>query len=196
MATPNVAVSGSFRRFLPQVVRDVDELESAGALVLSPQRPRVTSWLDDFAFLEGDCSNIAHAVQARHLQAIERSSFVWLVCPDGYVGASAAFEISWAASHGVPVYSLLRPLDCAVAPYVIEVGSIGQAVTHARHRIPQYVPTVSPTILIDPEAGADLAVRAISAIRNRLCDRGSPRVASDPVVSASARRLRALLELL
>ncbi|MDT7769878.1 MAG: hypothetical protein QOI30_2888 [Mycobacterium sp.] len=189
-------IAASFRRFLQEVPSDIEQLELVGARVLSPTSPQISGWLDDFAFLEGDNSSIAQAVQARHLQAIERSSFVWLVAPDGYVGVSAAFEISWAAAHGIPVLSRTKPRDIALMPYVAEVASIKLAVGKAVWPEVRGGPAAYPSILMDPDAGSDLAVRAICEMRSRLTVRTRTPVAIDPLLAASARRVRASIELL
>nr|MBP7766894.1 hypothetical protein [Candidatus Saccharibacteria bacterium] len=44
-------------------------------------------------------------IEERVLESIRRSDFVWLFAPEGYVGVSASFEIGFAYSLGIPVFT-------------------------------------------------------------------------------------------
>lgn len=195
MSTPQVTVSGSFRRFLPEIARDVNELEGAGVRVLSPSKPHIVGALNDFVFLEGDLFGVAAAVQGRHLHSIEQSEFLWLVAPGGYVGSSAAFEVAWAAAHGVPVLSLAQPFEPSVAMHVTEVHSLTEAIQQA-----EWTSALSRgrrvSVLMDPDAGLELVHNRAEYIGSRLRARLEDPVAADGFLKRAAADIRDVLDLL
>ena len=105
IAEPNLkaAVSGSFHRHMQAISAAVHELASRSILVLSPADPRVVAAQGEFLFVSSDRVRSVRLVQDRHLEAIRAADFLWLVCPDGYVGQSASMEIGFAAAAGVPI---------------------------------------------------------------------------------------------
>lgn len=134
---PLVTVSASFNRHLPEMQLAVQELWDEGARVLSPMRPTPFREISGgFLLLDGDRSFTdlsIKSVQDRHLVCIAASDFLWVVCPDGYVGNSTAMEIGVAVASNVPIYSLCAPLLPSVAAYVHVVSSVKLAVLN--HRI-------------------------------------------------------------
>lgn len=148
-----VTVSGSFRRFINSVQRSVSVFTEAGAHVLSPADPRIVDHFGDFLFVASDRLRVIRSVQDRHLSAIRASDFVWVVCPDGYVGPSAAMEIGLAYALGVPVFGCTPPLDLTLRQYVRtvrdEVAAISAALREPRN------PSTVPSLLVDPDAAAD-----------------------------------------
>jgi NTP pyrophosphatase (non-canonical NTP hydrolase) len=118
-------VSGSFTKFLPEVSRALDEMAELGIVVLSPRSItpiRTTNrWQHDgFILFEGD-KGPPSQIEKRHLQAITRSDFIYLVNPEGYVGVSAALEIGYAFSKGIQVYAQYKPKDC-ILPGFVKIG--------------------------------------------------------------------------
>jgi hypothetical protein len=145
-------VSGSFHRHMPAIYSAVNELRAANVNVLSPSDPRVVGYLREFLFVASDRTRLKKLVQQRHLEAITNSHFLWLVCPDGYLGVSAAMEIGWALSVGVPVFAERSPTDVTAEDFVQVVPSLRDAIaisaTSARaHR-------KSSSILLDPDTMA------------------------------------------
>lgn len=134
---PMVTISGSFNRFLPQVRRAVEECWDDGALVLSPHQPTpYKEIVKGFILLEGDRHHSAQvrSVEDRHLACIARSDFLWVVCPDGYIGNATAMEIGYALAGDVPIYSLHRPGHFRIAEYVTVVPNLKIAVLNHRTR--------------------------------------------------------------
>src|SRR5580658_8148049 len=104
------AVSGSFHRHMGAITSAVHELATRSIRVLSPADPRVVAAQGEFLFVAGDRVRSGRLVQDRHLESIRAADFLWLVCPDGYVGQSASMEVGFAAAVGGPIYSTRAPI--------------------------------------------------------------------------------------
>lgn len=132
-----------------EIGRAVEELASQSIRVLSPADPRIVAAQGEFLFVASDPVRSVRLVQDRHLESIRASSFLWLVCPDGYVGQSASMEIGFAAAIGMPIYSTHAPSDLTLRQYVKVVPSLAEAVRSAEVS-PR--PRQSEGILINPRA--------------------------------------------
>jgi hypothetical protein len=158
-------VSGSFHRHMDAITRAVHELASLSVRVLSPADPRVVAQQGEFLFVASDRIRSVRLVQDRHLESIRAASFLWLVCPDGYVGQSAAMEIGFAAGAGVPIFATFAPSDLTLREYVRIVPSISDAVVRAassgrsRH---------AEGILIDPRASIEKVQETLEQIKDCL----------------------------
>lgn len=150
----NAAVSGSFHRHMGAITAAVHELASMGVRVLSPADPRVVAAQGEFLFVASDRVRSVRLVQDRHLESIRAANFLWLVCPDGYVGQSASMEVGFAAAARVPIFATRSPLDLTLREYVSVVPSLSDAVDRAV-RAPHSQPV--PGILIDPNATVERA---------------------------------------
>lgn len=122
-----VAVSGSFHRHMQQITNAVQELVSQSVRVLSPADPRVVAHLGEFLFVASDRIRSVRLVQDRHLECIRAASFLWLVCPDGYVGQSASMEIGFAAAMRIPIFATHAPSDSTLREYVTIVATLSEA---------------------------------------------------------------------
>jgi NTP pyrophosphatase (non-canonical NTP hydrolase) len=120
-------VSGSFNRFLPEVKKIVKQMNDYGIVVLSPKSlvPNCSLKTNkhNFVIFEGDRGSPSH-IEIVHLRSIARSDFLYLVNPEGYVGVSAAFEIGFAISKNVPIFSQYSPNDCIFADIITSGMSI------------------------------------------------------------------------
>lgn len=164
MPSPEITatVSGSFRRHMEAVAEAVRELQHHGVRVLSPEDPRIVDREGDFLYVASDRVRSIRLVQDRHLSSIRSSSFLWLVCPDGYVGPSAAMELGCASAAEVPIYASRAPDDLTMRRYVRTVSGIAEAVRIAeaeRRSRPQ------PNLLIDPLATLEDAHRKLDELR-------------------------------
>jgi hypothetical protein len=159
------AVSGSFHRHMGAVTAAVHELAALSVCVLSPADPRIVAQQGEFLFVASDPVRSVRLVQDRHLESIRAASFLWLVCPDGYVGQSAAMEMGFAAAVGVPVYTAHAPDDLTLRQYVIMVPTITAALgilkAHPRRRRPAGV-------LINPRASVEQAHHILERIGDTL----------------------------
>jgi hypothetical protein len=181
-------VSGSFRRHLPSVQQAVAELTAAGVRVLSPSDPRVVDAFGDFVFVSSDLRRSIKGVQNRHLDAIRHSDFLWLACPDGYVGPSAAMELGYAVNAGIPVFSDAAPSDWTLRQYVTPVVSIAGALAAMRG---QAVGDGGASLLLEPAATITGIRRDVDSLEHLLLHDRTPR-AGDPVDATTGRIRRSL----
>lgn len=177
-------VSGSFHRHMDAIASAVYELAKSSVRVLSPADPRVVEVREprdgqlEFLFVASDPHRSVRLVQDRHLDCITASDFLWLVCPDQYVGVSAAMEIGAARVANVPVFSTSPPSDVTLREYVTVVPSIHEAV---RRVIAAARPKNAASLLIDPHASIEEAHMMLEKIdysltRNNFQDDPAPRV--------------------
>jgi hypothetical protein len=123
-----VTVSGSFHRHMHEIGAAVEELAALSIRVLSPADPRIVAAQGEFLFVASDPVRSVRLVQDRHLDSVGASDFLWLVCPDGYVGQSASFELGYAIHAGVPIFGTHAPSDLTLREYVTVVPSLKEAV--------------------------------------------------------------------
>lgn len=125
-------VSGSFHRFIREVQESVIELEDLGVEVLSPAEPVIVGADGPFLYVASDLVRNMRLIQERHNECIMGSDLLWLVCPGGYMGLSATFELAVAWMAAVPVYGTTAPVDVTLRMYVNVVASIADAVAEAQ----------------------------------------------------------------
>jgi len=106
----------------------VGNLRALGVDVLSPSDPTVVAADRDFLFVASDKLRSRKMVEDRHLEAVRNSDFLWVVCPDGYTGASTSGEILAAAVLKVPVFSTSKALDITIGDYVETVPGVRTAI--------------------------------------------------------------------
>src|SRR5713101_2972035 len=126
--TMTAAVSGSFHRHMEAISSAVRDLTARSIRVLSPADPRVVAVQGEFLFVASDRVRSVRLVQDRHLDCIRAADFLWLVCPDGYVGQSASMEVGFAAAVGVPIFSTHAPSDLTLREYVTTMPTPADAV--------------------------------------------------------------------
>jgi hypothetical protein len=164
-------VSGSFHRHMDAITRAVHELAALSIRVLSPAEPRIVAAQGEFLFVASDRARSVRLVQDRHLDCIRASTFLWLVCPDGYVGVSAALEIGAAGEAGVPIFATHAPHDITLREYVTVVPSISEAVrrVQAKPRVPE-----PESILVDPYASVEEAHAVLEQVAAALNQSNGP----------------------
>lgn len=121
--TYQVVLSGSYRKDVLGLKHTFEELKDLGCEVLSPSNIEVESEVEGFVYMKGESVLAPDLIELRHLQAIERSNFVWLHAPEGYVGTSASLEVGFARAAGVPVFSKSEIQDAVLRPFVQIVSS-------------------------------------------------------------------------
>ncbi len=124
---PRIVVCGTFRRAHAQLIEDFDALRLAGAVVLSPLDVAFVGDVEGFVFAAHEAGEQPAAIQARHLQALKSADAVWLHCPEGYVGSSAALELGVAHALGVPVFCREAPADVTLRHFAEVVASPADA---------------------------------------------------------------------
>jgi hypothetical protein len=186
-----VTVSGSFHRHIGAITAAVHELTGCGVRVLSPADPTIVSAQGDFLFVASDRVRSVRLVQDRHLECIRAADFLWLVCPDGYVGQSASMEVGYAAALGVPIFGLAAPADITMRHYVTRVQNIRQAVASISDLAPR---EGLGAILLDPRESVEQAHQSLEQIENALT---SETISADPsrAVYREIRNLQRRLQL-
>jgi|GEM_PF-2239894 hypothetical protein len=158
-------VSGSFHRHMRAISAVVQELAALSIRVLSPADPRIVAQQGEFLFVASDPVRSVRLVQDRHLESIRAANFLWLVCPDGYVGQSASMEVGFAAAVGVPIFAAHPPSDLTLRQYVTVVPTLADALrvvtASSRPRRPE-------GILIDPHASVEEAHNILEQIKTAL----------------------------
>ena len=172
----SATVSGSFHRHMEVITAAVHELASLSIRVLSPADPRVVARQGEFLFVASDRIRSVRLVQDRHLESIRAADFLWLVCPDGYVGQSASMEVGFAAAIGVPIFSTHAPSDLTLRQYVTTVPTLGEAL---RRVAADPRPRRKEGILIDPHASVEEAHQMLERIEASLTGQDSSREPAD-----------------
>jgi hypothetical protein len=162
------SVSGSFHRHMEAITTAVHELAALSVRVLSPADPRIVAQQGEFLFVASDSVRSVRLVQDRHLESIRAADFLWLVCPDGYVGSSASQEIGYAIAFRVPIYATQAPSDLTLQQYVKVVPSLSAAVSMITAGRVQRRPE---GILIDPHATVEHAHYILEQVGNSLTHR-------------------------
>jgi hypothetical protein len=181
-------VSGSFHRHMDAISTAVYELVAHNVRVLSPADPRVVAAQGEFLFVASDRVRSVRLVQDRHLDCIRAADFLWLVCPDGYVGQSASMEIGFAAGAGVPIFSANMPVDLTLREYVTIVTSLREAINRVERNPAR---TAGEGLLIDPNASVEQAQAILAVLKTELASPG----ASSARVHGAVSTLRSTLSL-
>ena len=122
-----VVLSGSYRKDFESLKAIYEELLDLGCQVLSPSNVTAVREIDGFVYMKGEESQLPDAIEARHLDAIQRANFVWLHAPEGYIGPTASLEIGFARAIGVPVFAKEPVKDPVIHSFVELISSPGAA---------------------------------------------------------------------
>ena len=106
-------VSGSFKKFKPEIDAAIDRLQGNSVIVLAPDKGwlyvptmRVCSAADlEFRPLPSERGMEPGQVELDFLEKLKNADFVYLVNPGGYVGISVCLEIGAAMARKIPVYA-------------------------------------------------------------------------------------------
>lgn len=142
-ANCEVILSGSFRRDVEGLKLIHEELVDLGCRVLSPTHVEPAKEVEGFVYMRGEEVETPEKIELKHLDAIQKASFVWLHAPDGYVGLSAALEVGFAHAQGIPVFSRFQPSDLTLRPFVHAASSVAEVVGAAKG---QKLPIPAPNL--------------------------------------------------
>lgn len=112
-----VSLVGTFKKN-PGMLRTVFNELKVHYQVLSPV---------DIEFIDSESGFVklsVNTIEENHLTAIQNSEFVWLFAPEGYIGTSAAFEIGFAHSLGIPIYTDTPPNDEMLKTMITAITNI------------------------------------------------------------------------
>lgn len=185
-----VTVSGSFRRHMAEVRDDVERWRHRGVQVLSPEDPQIVDAIGDFVFVASDRHRSIRLTEDRHLDAIRHSDFLWLVCPDGYVGPSASLELGFALAFSVPVFSAAMPSDATHRHYVTVVSRLEEVLTSIGQERSNEAVT---SLLLDPDHAVERGYEALTTISAALTKSNIETVKREACFASAAKALRTIL---
>lgn len=127
-----LSICGTFKRDVPQISLDFEEFRIRGCEVLSPETTQFVAEDGGFVFTQNQIGKSPHSIEQTHLNAIVKSDFVWLHCPDGYLGVSGARELGFAEALSVPVFARRTPYDDTFRALVKVVASPLDAIEYVK----------------------------------------------------------------
>lgn len=110
---PEGVISGSFK-FKPEIDAAIDEFRDLNVIIRAPEigwlfKPNngliVVTNEDRFQPLPSEQRMMAHEVEAEFLEELEKSDFVYVMNPEGYIGDMSIFEIGYAQGIRKPMYA-------------------------------------------------------------------------------------------
>jgi NTP pyrophosphatase (non-canonical NTP hydrolase) len=113
-----VVICGTFRREQGQLRSDHAAFVELGCEVLSPRDVGFVDEVEGFVLASDERGRWPGDIEADHLGAMERADLVWLHCPRGYLGRSAAMELGFAQALGLRVFGRTIPDDVALSGFV------------------------------------------------------------------------------
>jgi NTP pyrophosphatase (non-canonical NTP hydrolase) len=131
----NAVICGSFRREPAALKAEFVALQGSGCTVVSPRDLDFVDEVNGFVYRAGELSQTTADVERRHLEAMRAADLVWLHCPDGYVGSSAAMELGFARALGVRVFARQTPREVTLADLVVVCDSPAAAVAQVRNAL-------------------------------------------------------------
>ena len=113
-----VTISGSFRKFYPEITNAIDVFSEREIEILSPAKSKIVDPNAEFVIFESDETTDVRELEDRHLDAIRNSDALYIVNPGGYVGNSAILEIGYAIALKIPIYTLEPIEDKTLSVYI------------------------------------------------------------------------------
>lgn len=107
-----VTISGSFNHHYNEILDLHDSISKNNTLkILSPADMTIRDQTTDFMLLKSDKSNRIDKIEDSHLQAINKSSLLFVVNPHNYIGISTALEIGFAKIKNIPIVYSEKNID-------------------------------------------------------------------------------------
>jgi len=117
-----VTISGSFRKHLEYILKIKEKLEAHGTKVLSPRFTEPKNPGEGFVVFTGEEGLSPLELERHHLKSISESDALIVCDPEGYVGASALLEISFANAIGKRIVFIEKPEEFMLNTLPAEVG--------------------------------------------------------------------------
>lgn len=127
MSLTKVTLIGTFRRD-PEGLKKIFQELSAAFDLLSPHSVDFLDFSVEFVKAKHEKDDSVRTIEDRVLHAIKQSDAIWLFAPGGYIGVSTAFEIGFALSINVPVYTNTLPSDPLLKTMVTKVDSVSDLI--------------------------------------------------------------------
>jgi hypothetical protein len=115
----DVALSGTYRRENDKLNETFARLMDFHFNIISPTNVTIARTEDHFVYMGGETRFTPEYLEWTHLAAINKSGFVWLFAPHGYVGYTALAEVGYAVSVGKQVFT-----DSASIPSFLRCGAV------------------------------------------------------------------------
>lgn len=101
----NITIIGSFRKYYDDICSVIQLFEQNGIRVLSPKLSVIVKDIDGFVILKSDnISNKPYEIQQKVFDNIDKSDYVYVWNPGGYVGLTTAYEIGHIAEKGLRIF--------------------------------------------------------------------------------------------
>ena len=169
-----VVLSGSFNRHLDAIKTSVEVFRSLGVEILSPEDPAVVDVIGEFVVLASDKRLSVRGIENRHLEAIRQASFLYIECPDGYIGVSTALELGYAVAHQIPVITSAQLSDQTLLQYVDAVAPTPTKALVCLNAWRRQSPKKEHSLLLNPAETLDLVWSKLSLIRSELLFKRQP----------------------
>lgn len=105
----NVTISGSYRKYLPEIIELKKNLENKKINVLSPRFVKPKNPGELFVTFDGEENQTPIQLEEYHLKSIGQSDALVVCNPSGYVGASALFEVGYAHAKNKKIIFTEKP---------------------------------------------------------------------------------------
>lgn len=103
--SPSIAIFSSFRKHLEPVSQAAEVFRAHGIFVSNPPGFEPINPGTEFVRFPGDDPDMSDAeIQMRVIGTALLSSAIYVVCPGGYIGRTASYEIGWAEGHNSHLY--------------------------------------------------------------------------------------------
>lgn len=103
---------GSFRKHWHEIQRARAIFEAAGIVVLAPDAADIVLEKNGFAFLDAEAGLDPRIIELRYLHNLKklgRTGFSYFVNPEGYIGASVAYELGIAQVSNISCFFQEKP---------------------------------------------------------------------------------------
>ena len=112
-------ISGSLRKFSKEIIHVVKEFKKKGIKVLSPIISEIVNEGAQFIYFDHDKTKPIALIEQSHLKSIDQSDFLYVVCPNGYIGSSTLLEIGYAIAIKKKIYSSEPPEDLLLKKLIV-----------------------------------------------------------------------------
>lgn len=115
----SIGIIGSFRKQMDAIAHAKDVFEKNGFKVLAPKTTTITGSNEiAFVLLETDKDESPRILEKNYLKALLASDAVFVCNTNGYIGASAMFELGYLISKGQEVFFLEEPLEPLISSLI------------------------------------------------------------------------------
>ncbi len=124
-----VCLCGSFK-FFDKIQKIKAELNSMGFTCLAPSpfkfrdKNNPSEFIKEWSILtQKEKLKASRDAESTFMQKIDRSDIVYIINPDGYIGASVTLEIGYAFAKSKPIFALENISDITVMSLIDKVLS-------------------------------------------------------------------------